>query len=310
MLKTIVLGGQTGAGKTSLAISLCREFGGEIISADSMQVYRGMDIGTAKPAKEELSLAPHHLIDILDIEQSFSSADFVSYASDALRDICSRGKIPFVVGGTGLYSQMLFNSFELENGKGDPKVRKALAEEAKERGAQALYDELRGIDPEAAARTHPNNVRRVIRYLEIFRVTGMTPTRVNELNNSGKKEYDPLYICLWSADRQLIYSRINARVDEMFARGLEKEARSLWERGLENAPTASAAIGYKELFPYFRGETGLEEAKELIKKNSRNYAKRQQTYFKRIPGCVFADIADDPANTVRALVRAHLEQTI
>lgn len=310
MLKTIVLGGQTGAGKTSLAVSLCREFGGEIISADSMQVYRGMDIGTAKPTKEELALAPHHLIDILDIGQSFSSADFVSLASNALRDICSRGKIPFVVGGTGLYSQMLFNSFELENGKGDPEVRKALAEEAKVRGAQALYDELNAIDPEAASRTHPNNVRRVIRYLEIYRATGMTPTRVNELNNSGEKVYDPLYICLWSADRALIYSRINARVDAMFERGLEKEARSLWERGLENAPTASAAIGYKELFPYFRGETDMETAKELIKKNSRNYAKRQQTYFKRITSCVFADIADDPAGTVRSLVRAHLEQAI
>ncbi|MBP5657614.1 MAG: tRNA (adenosine(37)-N6)-dimethylallyltransferase MiaA [Clostridia bacterium] len=308
MKKAIVLGGQTGSGKTSLAIRLCREFGGEIISADSMQVYRKMDIGTAKPTAEELAAAPHHLIDALDITERFSSADFVALASKALEDITSRGKLPFVTGGTGLYSQMLFNSFSLSQSGGDPEVRRALAEEAAERGADALYAELCRIDPDSASRTQPNNVRRVIRYLEIFRVTGMTPTQMNAINNSGKKEYDPLYICLWSADRKLIYSRIDARVDKMFASGLEREARSLYDAGLENAPTAGAAIGYKELFPYFRGEYGLEEAKELIKRRSRNYAKRQQTYFKRIPGCVFVDIAGDPYASVKELVYAHLER--
>lgn len=308
MKKAVVLGGQTGAGKTSLAIELCREFGGEIISADSMQVYRGMDIGTAKPTKEELAAAPHHLIDALDIFDRFSSADFVSLASRALGKITSRGGLPFVVGGTGLYSQMLFNSFSLENSGGDPEVRRELLAEAEERGPQALYEELCRVDPAAAARTQANNVRRVARYLEIWRVTGITPTRMNEINNSGKREYDPLYICLWSADRELIYSRINARVDKMLEQGLEREARSLWERGLENAPTAGAAIGYKEFFPYFRGEYGAERAAELIKQHSRNYAKRQQTYFKRIPGCVFIDIAGDPARTAKELVRGYLEK--
>ncbi len=308
MKKAIVIGGQTGAGKTSLAIELCRAFGGEIISADSMQVYRKMDIGTAKPSAEELALVPHHLIDILDISERFSSADFVARATAALEDITSRGKIPFVVGGTGLYSQMLFDSFSLSQSAGDPEIRRALTEEAERRGAETLYAELCRIDPDAAARTQANNVRRVVRYLEIYRATGITPTRMNELNNSGEREYEPLYFCLWSEDRSLIYSRIDARVDKMFGQGLEEEARSLWEAGLEQAPTASAAIGYKELFPYFRGECGLDEAVALIKQHSRNYAKRQQTFFKRIKGCVFADIARDPSLRAEQLVREYLER--
>ncbi len=309
MKKAVVIGGQTGAGKSSLALELCRVFEGEIVSADSMQVYRGMDIGTAKPTREDLLSVPHHLIDILDTEQGFSSADFVAAALDAMRGICERGRIPFVVGGTGLYSQMLFDSFELENGRGDPKLRSAVAAEAAERGPQAMYEELRAVDPEAASRTHPNNGRRVIRYIELYRATGMTPTRINALNNSGKREYDPLFLCLWSSDRELIYRRINERVDAMFDAGLEREARSLWERGLENTPTARAAIGYKELFPYFRGEITLSESKELIKRHSRNYAKRQQTYFKRINGCVFIDIAEDPAEKAKTLIKSHLENT-
>jgi len=309
MNKAIVIGGQTGSGKSSLALALCRSFGGEIISADSMQVYRGMDIGTAKPTRAERELVPHHLIDILDISERFSSADFVSAAGDALQSVTSRGKIPFVVGGTGLYSQMLFNSFELSESRGDAGLRAGLMRESETRGAQALYDELRRVDPVSAAKTHPNNVRRVVRYLEIYRATGVTASRMNEYNNSGEKTYDPLFLCLWSNDRSLIYGRINRRVDAMFEAGLEREARFLWENGLEDAPTASAAIGYKELFPYFRGECTLSQAAEKIKQHSRNYAKRQQTYFKRIEGCVFIDIAEEGYERGAAeLVRAYLER--
>jgi tRNA dimethylallyltransferase len=308
--KAIVLGGQTASGKSSLALRGCEMFGGEIISADSMQVYRGMDIGTAKPAAEETARVKHHLINILDIEERFSSADFVRLATEALADITERGKIPFVTGGTGLYSQMLFNSFSLAESAGDEEIRKTLWEKAKDKGPETLYSYLESVDAEAAAKVHPNNVKRVVRYLEIYLSTGKTPTEMNKLNNSGDRIYKPVYICLYSEDRDYIYSRINRRVDVMFEQGLLGEAKFLWEKGLENTPTASAAIGYKELFPYFKGEISLEEAKDKIKQNSRNYAKRQQTYFKRIEGTHFIDIKDEGyEKEAISLIRKFLEET-
>lgn len=309
LIPAIVIGGQTASGKSSLAVRACREFCGEIISADSIQVYRGMDIGSAKPSKEDLSAVRHHLIDILDISEPFSSADFISRSTDALGDITSRGKLPFVTGGTGLYSEMLFNSFSLDESRGDPEIRKKLTEEAASLGNEELYSRLAEIDPASAAKTHPNNVRRVVRYLEIYYATGKTASEMNEVNNSGERIYSPLYICLFSADREYIYSRINERVDVMFDMGLENEVRELCEMGLESSPTASAGIGYKEFFPYFRGEYDLETAKELIKQHSRNYAKRQYTYFKRISGCRHVDISEgDPTEKVFEMISEHIKR--
>lgn len=305
-LRAIVIGGQTGSGKTSFSVSACEKYKGEIISADSMQIYRGMDIGTAKPTRDESARVKHHLIDILEINTKFSSADFVSMASKALDDISSRGKIPFVTGGTGLYSQMLFNSFNLDESRGDSGMRDKLLKEAEEIGEDAMYRRLERIDAQAALRVHPKNIRRVVRYLEIYYTTGKTPTEMNQVNNSGKKTYSPLYICFYASDRTVIYGRINTRVDEMFAQGLEEEAYTLWKNGLESTPTASAAIGYKELFPYFKGEIDLNTAKELIKQHSRNYAKRQQTFFKRIEGCVMVDISTQSEKCVYDIIDKYL----
>jgi tRNA dimethylallyltransferase len=306
--KAVVLGGQTASGKSALSLNLCDMFDGEIISADSMQVYRGMDIGTAKPEKEDLSRVRHHLIDILDIHQKFSSADFVSLATMALEDITSRNKIPFVTGGTGLYAEMLFNSFSLVENTSDESIRQSLWERVKTEGNEKLYELLNSIDPETAQKVHPNNTKRLVRYLEIFYATGLTPTEINIQNNSGDRRFEPLYICLYSDDREYIYSRINARVDEMFEKGLVDEVYSLYQKGLEHTPTASAAIGYKELFPYFKGEITLTQAKEDIKQNSRNYAKRQQTYFKRIKGVIFVDItSENYPNRVSDLIKEFIE---
>ncbi|NLN55095.1 MAG: tRNA (adenosine(37)-N6)-dimethylallyltransferase MiaA [Clostridiales bacterium] len=307
--KAVVLGGQTASGKSSLALELCRGFDGEIISADSMQVYKSMDIGTAKPGKDDLSRVRHHLIDILDITEKFSSADFVSLGTKALEDITSRGKISFVTGGTGLYSEMLFNSFSLSENAANEQIKKSLWERVKTEGNQSLYEQLREIDPETALKVHPNNTKRLIRYLEISLATGKTPSEINQANNSGERRYDPLYICLYSEDRELIYTRINKRIDEMFDKGLLEEVYALWQKGLENTPTASAAIGYKELFPYFKGEITLENVKEKIKQNSRNYAKRQQTYFRHINGVKFIDIKDiDYPRKVTDLIKDFFEK--
>ena len=309
LIPAIVIGGQTASGKSSLAVRACHAFDGEIISADSIQVYRGMDIGSAKPPKEDLASVRHHLIDILDISEPFSSADFITRATDALGDITSRGKLPIVTGGTGLYSEMLFNSFSLDESRGDPEIRKSLEAEAAEKGNEALYARLKEADPVSAAKTHPNNIRRVIRYLEIYLATGKTASEMNEINNSGERIYSPLYICLYSENREYIYSRINERVDVMFDMGLENEVRELCGKGLESSPTASAGIGYKELFPYFRGEYDLETAKELIKQHSRNYAKRQYTYFKRIKDCRHVDISGGGTEEkVFSLISEHIKR--
>lgn len=298
--RAVVILGVTASGKSALALSLCAKYGGEIISADSMQVYRRMDIGTAKPSADELAAIPHHLINIRDISEPFSAADFITEAKAALADISSRGKLPFIVGGTGMYSDLLFNSQAFSETGPDPGVRDSLRAKAESEGKDALWQYLRTIDPEAAAAVHPNNVRRVIRYLEIFLTTGLTPTETNERNNSFERLYDPLYVCL-ERDSKEAYARIDERVDAMLAAGLEREARLLWEDGLESAPTASQAIGYKELFPYFRGTAEFGQCLDLIKQHSRNYAKRQKTYFKRISGIHFVG-ADSAVSEVTELI--------
>ncbi len=284
--RAIVIIGATASGKSALALELCRRYNGEIISADSMQVYRRMDIGTAKPTAEEMSEIPHHLINIRDFNQPFSAADFISEAKAALDDITARGKLPFVVGGTGMYTDMLFNSAAFSEQGPDENIRKSLSAKAESEGNEALWQYLRTIDPAAAESVHPNNVKRVIRYLEIYLTTGLTPTEMNARNNSFERKYEPTIYCI-QRDTEETYRRIDARVDVMIANGLLSEVEGLWRDGLENAPTASQAIGYKELFPYFKGESALSDCVALIKQHSRNYAKRQKTYFKRIKGAVY-----------------------
>lgn len=282
MIKLIAVAGATATGKSALAVRLAREFDGEIISGDSAQVYRGMDIGTAKVTEEEMCGVPHHLLSFAGIEEQFSAGSFVALAGGIAEEIAARGKTPVLAGGTGLYIDALTGEAAFsETADSDPKVRERLMRKAKEEGAAALHARLAEVDPVSAAEIHPNNVKRVARALEIYLVTGKTKTSL--IAEGGRQSrFKRCLLLLDDPDRGRLYARINARVDRMFEAGLEAEAFSLWKAGLENTPTASQAIGYKELFPYFRGETSLDEAKENIKQATRNYAKRQISYFKRM----------------------------
>ena len=289
--KAIVIIGATASGKSALASELCKRFDGEVISADSMQVYRRMDIGTAKPTADKLAAVRHHLIDIRDFNEKFSAADFITEAKTALADISARGKLPFVVGGTGMDSEMLFDSSAFSETGPDEGIRESLRMKAESEGNASLWEYLRTVDPEAAEKVHPNNVKRVVRYLEIFLTTGLTPTEMNVKNNSFEREYDPLIFWI-GRDVAETYERIDRRVDIMMEAGLSAEAEELWRDGLASAPTASQAIGYKELFPYFEGKASLDDCVSLIKQHSRNYAKRQKTYFRRVRNAIYVPAED------------------
>ncbi len=291
MIKLIAVAGPTATGKSALAIRLAGSLGGEIISGDSAQVYRGMDIGTAKASLEEMAGIPHHLIDVLDMTQPFSAGAFAELAAPIAEDIHNRGLVPIIAGGTGLYIDALTGASLLsETADSNADVREELMAKAKNEGAQALHAYLGAIDPEAAAEIHPNNVKRVARAIEIYLVTGKTKTELNK-EKRAQSRFSRLLFLFTASDRELLYRRINHRVDLMMEAGLLEEARALWEKGLANTPTAGQAIGYKEFFPYFEGLCSLETAVEAVKRATRNYAKRQVTYFKRMEGAVYLDCA-------------------
>lgn len=281
-IPVIAVVGPTAVGKSAYAMRLAEEHGGEIISGDSMQIYRGMDIGTAKAGKEERERIPHHLVDIAEISESFSADRFLTLARDAVRDIAGRGKIPVVCGGTGLYIELLLTGQQLSDGKPDAGLRRELAAYAEEKGPEALHAILRQEDPEEAEKIHPNNVKRVIRAIEICRTSGMTKTEADRVSRADGSPYDAQIILLTCRDRETLYRRIEERVDRMFAEGLEKEVRTLCARGLPQTPTASQAIGYKEFYPYLNGEADLASVRENIVLNTRHYAKRQETWFRRM----------------------------
>ena len=247
-----------------------------------MQIYRGMEIGTAKPTNAEMNGIPHHLIDVADIGESFSAARFVSLAGKAAADIHSRGRVPVVVGGTGLYVDTLVSGISLAETECDEELRAGLYDFARENGAQALHERLANVDPASAAAIHPNNIKRVVRALEIFYTAGKTKTELDAESRRAGTRYDVKRILLRPADRERMYSRIDTRVDEMFRAGLEDEVYSLYLRGLAQTPTAGSAIGYKEFYPYFAGECALGQVRENIKLNTRHYAKRQLTWLSRI----------------------------
>ncbi len=271
--------GPTATGKTRLAVELALRFGGEVISADSMQIYRGLDVGTAKPTPEEMRGVPHHLVGFLDPAQTFSVADYVRLASEAVADVRKRGKLPVVAGGTGLYVSSLLEGLRFSPEGRDEGLRRRLREKAERDGAQALFDELRAFDPESAARIHPNNVGRVIRAIEVYRVSGVTMTEQMRRSRAVSPPYDAAVVGLAYRDRAKLYEAIDRRVDGMMEKGLLEEAKSVFS--MERAPTAVQAIGYKEFFPYFRGECPLAESVEAVKRESRRYAKRQLTWFRR-----------------------------
>lgn len=279
----LVVVGPTASGKSAYAIKKAIELGGEIISGDSMQIYREMDIGTAKPTKDEMCGIPHHLIDIADIDESFSAARFVSLAENAINDIASRGKLPIIAGGTGLYIDTLISGTELTATKDDPELRERLFEEAQQIGNEALHAKLASIDPESANNIHPNNLKRVVRALEIYYLTGETKTEADRKSRQRESAYQPHTVLITPRNRETIYERIDKRVDVMFESGLVDEVTSLYKKGLRETPTASQAIGYKEFYPYFDGVCDLAAVKEAICLNTRHYAKRQLTWFNRKP---------------------------
>lgn len=275
--KLLVLIGPTAVGKTKLSILLAKVFDGEIISGDSMQIYKGMDIGTAKITREEMEGIPHHLIDIRRPDESFSVAEFQKLVREKIIEISSRGKLPMIVGGTGLYIQSVIMDYQFQEMPSDEEFRRGLEEKAERVGKEALFEELKAADPASAAILHPNNLRRVIRALEVFHCTGK---RMSELQEQQTNEllYETALIGL-TMEREQLYERINLRVDEMLKTGLLKEARGLYQSGLKGSQ-AVQAIGYKELFEYFDGNINFEEAVEQLKQNSRRYAKRQLTWFR------------------------------
>lgn len=279
--KLVAVVGPTASGKTSLSISLAQLLGGEIISCDSMQIYRGMDIGTAKPSADERAAVPHHLIDIADPDTDFTAADYVAAAESAVKDMLLRGRLPVFCGGTGLYLDSFLRGGFCQT-REDAECRQQLARFASEHGNEALHARLAEVDPDSAAAIHHNNVRRVIRALEIYYTTGMTKTQLDIQSRQGAGRYDALIIGLRFFDRELLYRRIDERVDAMLAAGLCGEVERLDRAGVfERSRTAAQAIGYKELLPAVRGQLPLDEAVAQLKQSTRRYAKRQLTWFGR-----------------------------
>ncbi|HJC13102.1 MAG TPA: tRNA (adenosine(37)-N6)-dimethylallyltransferase MiaA [Candidatus Agathobaculum intestinigallinarum] len=278
--RLICICGPTASGKTALSVALAKQLHTEIISADSMQIYRGMDIGTAKPTAEERQGVPHHLLDVCAPGEPFSVARYVELADAAAQDVLSRGMIPVVAGGTGLYMDALIECSTFSGDETDLSVREKYQRMAAERGNEAVHACLARVDPEGAERLHPNNLKRVIRALEVYEQTGMTIDAFNRLHKRPAPKYAALKIGVCPAERQTLYDRIDRRVDQMLADGLLEETKRLLDSGAL-AGTAAQAIGYKELLGYLQGDAPLADCVALLKQRSRNYAKRQLTWLKR-----------------------------
>lgn len=297
--KIIIVAGPTASGKTSLAVHIAKAIGGEVISADSMQVYKDMSIATAAPTKEEMQGVPHHMVCFLDRNTPFSAADFCKRARSIISDIVSRGKVPVIAGGTGLFIDSLVDNINFIETKSDEDLRNRLMAKDEDE----LYSELLKADPRAAQKIHKNNKKRVARALEIYYLTGKTKSQADKDARMEESPYDALYFVIEFKNRDNLYERINSRVDKMLESGLVEEAR----RCLASAGKTSAqAIGHKELLPYFSGKATLEEAAENIKRETRRYAKRQITWFKRRENAVRlvadennADIAGDAVRISR-----------
>lgn len=279
-IKIYAVVGPTASGKSALALELAKRNGGEIISCDSMQLYRRMDIGTAKPTAEERADVPHHMIDVAEPERSFSCADYVEMADKVIREVHGRGAISIVCGGTGLYLDALLRGADFQPGITDDSLRAELLKFASDNGAEALHAELKKIDPESAEQIHPNNIKRVARAIEIYRLGGVKKSEIDKNSRLCGQRFDIKCVCLSYTDRAELYRRIDTRVDKMLADGLENETRVLLSEGVfEKNATAAQAIGYKELLPYIEGRETLDTAAERLKMATRRYAKRQITWF-------------------------------
>jgi tRNA dimethylallyltransferase len=289
--KLLVIIGPTAVGKTKLSIELAKKYNGEVISGDSMQIYRDMDIGTAKIKIEEMEGVPHHLLDIKEPDESFSVAEFQQLVRTKINEIALKGKLPIIVGGTGLYIQSVIYDYQFSEASADDAFRMELEEQAKVIGNDALHEELTRLDPVSAAQIHPNNVRRVIRALEIFHCTG-------KMMSEYQKEQEPdlLYqtaLIGLTMEREKLYERINHRVEMMMDEGLLDEVRRLYNSGLRDCQSIQA-IGYKEVYEFFEGKVSLEDAARNLKQNSRRYAKRQLTWFRNKMDVQWFDMTDVP----------------
>lgn len=280
-IKTISILGPTASGKTGIAIELAKLLDGEVVSCDSMQIYRGMNIGTATPSTEEMNGIKHHMLDIIEPEMEFSAADYARAASSVIYDINSRGKLPILCGGTGMYYDSLMKITSFSEGVQDNELREQLYSYAREYGNEALHNRLQIIDPEAAESIHPNNVKRVVRAIEVYETTGKTKTETDREQISGETRYDDTAVILDYNDRGILYDRINRRVDAMIEDGLVNEVKDLIREGRNISRTASQAIGYKEIIPYIKGEISLSDAAEQLKLATRHYAKRQIIWFRK-----------------------------
>lgn len=303
----IVIMGPTAVGKTALGVHLAKKYSGEVINGDSLQVYKGLDIGTAKVTVEEMDGIPHHLIDIVDVASSYTASDFKAAAEQVIDDIQSRGKVPILVGGSGLYIQGLLNDMKFGKTGEDISFRKNLEKTLEETSSLYIWNQLNMVDPEAAKEIHPNNTRRVIRALESIHMSGEKISSQQE--SSLSDSYRVLSIAL-NCDRTLLYERINHRVEVMVEQGVLDEAKMLFELVNKENNQAHKGIGYKEWFPYFSRDATFDEAKEKVKQNSRRYAKRQLTWFRnRMENVHWFDVMkQDYLESVELLVTDFLER--
>ena len=297
MIPLVIIAGPTASGKTALAIEVAKRIGGEVISADSMQIYKKMNIGSAKPTEEEMDGIPHHLLDVAEPSQSFSLSDYSALAHKAIKDVYSRGKIPILAGGTGLYIDNVAENISLSEAQGGGEIREALQKELIEKGAEYMYNKLCEIDAESAEKLHVNDTKRVIRALEIFYLSGETKTEADKKSKKSEKIYDYLYFAI-ETDRKILYNGIGIRVDKMVEAGLFDEVLSLYGEIDAKNSTAMFGIGYREVLWYLGGLITKNEAIELIKRNTRRLAKRQLTWFRKNENITWVS-ADDTEKIVK-----------
>ncbi len=305
--KAVVIVGPTASGKTSLGVYVANKFNGEVISADSMQIYKGMAISTAKPTKDEMQGIKHHMIDFVEINDKYSVSNYCEDARKCFDDITARGKLPVIVGGTGLYIDSFLTNTQFLQNASSQSLKEQLEEELKTKGIDELYLELRSVDPVAAERIHPNNKVRVLRALEVYRATGKTITEQAELSHLVESDIEPLYIGVTYDDREKLYDRINKRVDIMVQNGLVDEAKNVFSKDVSK--TAFNSIGCKEIKPYLDGESTLDDCIEKLKLSTRHYAKRQLTWFRRNKkiNWVYPDILNEKLyNDIDTLVNLYL----
>lgn len=307
-IKAVFIVGPTASGKTSLSIEIAKRFGGEIISADSMQIYKGIHIASAAPDDKEKEGIPHHLIEFLELDEEFSVADYVKHARACIEEISSRGKLPVIVGGTGLYINSLLDNTQFAEEELDYKLRAELESKMELIGAEKMLEELAEFDPVAAQRLHPNNRRRIIRAFEVYITTGKTITYHIENSHNEESNINALVIGITYNDRELLYERINKRIDIMLENGLLEEAETTLDSS--NSKGAFQAIGHKELYPYLQGELTLDEAKENLCRQTRRYAKRQLTWFRKDEriNWIYADLCENVAEEATILIKDFLKE--